>query len=128
MIGSLENCISVDDVRRCAWRQLTSHAEHRTGAGLRVVLKNRIVKSAMSDSLGDGTGHPTDSECKLYRRWAKGGLAASIIGKVQGSPFFSEKPGNLFTTCSCSELAAPQLPFRACPSISTRCLGFVSSP
>ena len=24
-----------------------------------VVLKNRIAKSAMSDSLGDGIGHPT---------------------------------------------------------------------
>ncbi|MEH6647914.1 hypothetical protein [Sulfitobacter sp.] len=27
-----------------------------------VVLKNRIVKSAMSDSLGDGTGHPTPEQ------------------------------------------------------------------
>ena len=60
-----------------------------------VVLKNRIIKSAMSDSLGDGTGHPTDGQSKLYRRWAKGGLAASIIGEVQCTPDFAEKPGNL---------------------------------
>lgn len=64
------------------------------------VLKNRIVKSAMSDSLGDGTGHPTDPQCRLYRRWAKGGLAASIVGEVQGSPSFCEKPGNLVLTAS----------------------------
>lgn len=60
-----------------------------------VVLKNRIVKSAMSDSLGDGTGHPTQAQVHLYRHWAEGGLAASIIGEVQGTPFFAEKPGNL---------------------------------
>lgn len=58
-------------------------------------LKNRIVKSAMSDSLGDGTGHPTDSQIRLYRRWAQGGLAAAIIGEVQATPRFAEKPGNL---------------------------------
>ncbi|MGR3714000.1 MAG: NADH:flavin oxidoreductase/NADH oxidase family protein [Shimia sp.] len=60
-----------------------------------VVLKNRIAKSAMSDSLGDGKGHPTQVQIQLYRRWAQGGLAVSIIGEVQGSPNFAEKPGNL---------------------------------
>jgi len=60
-----------------------------------VTLKNRIVKSAMSDSLGDGTGHPTSEQIRLYQRWARGGVAASIIGEVQGSPGYAEKPGNL---------------------------------
>ena len=60
-----------------------------------VKLKNRIAKSAMSDSLGDGAGNPTDDQIRLYERWAKGGLALSIIGEVQGTPNFAEKPGNL---------------------------------
>ena len=60
-----------------------------------VVLKNRIAKSAMSDSLGDGTGHPTPEQIRLYQRWAEGGLAVSIIGEVQGSSNYAEKPGNL---------------------------------
>ncbi len=60
-----------------------------------VVLKNRIAKSAMSDSLGDGAGAPTHDQINLYRQWAKGGLALSIIGEVQGTPHFAEKPGNL---------------------------------
>lgn len=60
-----------------------------------VILKNRIAKSAMSDSLGDGTGHPTAEQIRLYQRWADGGLAASIIGEVQGSSAYAEKPGNL---------------------------------
>lgn len=60
-----------------------------------VTLKNRLVKSAMSDSLGDGTGHPSPEQIRLYERWADGGAAAAIIGEVQGNPHFAEKPGNL---------------------------------
>ncbi|NRB29168.1 MAG: NADH:flavin oxidoreductase/NADH oxidase family protein [Rhizobiaceae bacterium] len=76
-----------------------------------VVLKNRIAKSAMSDSLGDGAGHPTPEQIRLYQRWAEGGLAVSIIGEVQGDPGFAEKPGNLVLNRSSnldrfSELAA----------------------
>lgn len=58
-------------------------------------LKNRIAKSAMSDSLGDGSGHPTAEQIRLYERWASGGCAVSIIGEVQGNPNYAEKPGNL---------------------------------
>jgi 2,4-dienoyl-CoA reductase-like NADH-dependent reductase (Old Yellow Enzyme family) len=60
-----------------------------------VTLKIRIAKSAMSDSLGDGTGHPTKEQNRLYQRWARGGLAVSIIGEVQGTAHYAEKPGNL---------------------------------
>lgn len=60
-----------------------------------VVLKNRLVKSAMSDSLGDGCGNPTDTQIRLYQRWANGGAAALIVGEVQTSPNYAEKPGNL---------------------------------
>lgn len=60
-----------------------------------VVLKHRIAKSAMSDSLGDGTGNPTPAQRRLYARWAQGGAALSLIGEVQPTPRFPEKPGNL---------------------------------
>ena len=60
-----------------------------------VQLKNRLVKSAMSDSLGDGAGNPTEPQMKLYERWAEGGATLSLIGEVQVSPYFPEKPGNL---------------------------------
>lgn len=49
----------------------------------------------MSDSLGDGGGNPTDSQVDLYRRWARGGTALSIIGEVQVDHRYPEKPGNL---------------------------------
>lgn len=59
------------------------------------ILKNRIAKSAMSDSLGDGSGHPTAEQSRLYERWANGGVSVAIIGEVQPTPNFAEKPGNL---------------------------------
>ena len=58
-------------------------------------LKNRLIKSAMSDSLGDGAGNPTEAQMRLYERWAQGGAALSVIGEVQTSPDYPEKPGNL---------------------------------
>ncbi len=58
-------------------------------------LKNRIAKSAMSDSLGDGAGAPTPTQTRLYERWAEGGVGLSIIGEVQCGPDYAEKPGNL---------------------------------
>ncbi|WP_172329431.1 oxidoreductase [Mangrovicoccus sp. HB161399] len=58
-------------------------------------LKNRIVKAAMSDSLGDGRGNPTCAQMRLYERWAEGGAALSLIGEVQTDPRYPEKPGNL---------------------------------
>jgi 2,4-dienoyl-CoA reductase-like NADH-dependent reductase (Old Yellow Enzyme family) len=60
-----------------------------------VVLKNRLVKAAMSDSLGSGAGDPTDEQVRLYERWSKGGTALSIVGEVQVDPRYPEKPGNL---------------------------------
>jgi len=60
-----------------------------------VILKNRLAKSPMSDSLGDGEGNPTETQIQLYEKWAKGEVALSFIGEVQGDPRFPEKPGNL---------------------------------
>lgn len=59
------------------------------------ILKNRLAKSAMSDSLGNGEGNATEAQARLYERWAEGGAAVSIIGEVQGDPRYPEKPGNL---------------------------------
>jgi 2,4-dienoyl-CoA reductase-like NADH-dependent reductase (Old Yellow Enzyme family) len=59
------------------------------------VLKNRIIKSAMSDSLGDGLGNSTEAQIRLYERWDEGGVALSLIGEVQGDFRYPEKPGNL---------------------------------
>ena len=82
--------------------QQTHSAEEILGRPLElpcgVVLKNRIIKSAMSDSLGDGEGNSTQEQARLYERWAKGGVALSLIGEVQTIPEYPEKPGNLVLT------------------------------
>jgi len=62
------------------------------------ILKNRLAKSPMSDSLANGEGDPTAAQIRLYERWADGGAAVSFIGEVQGDPRFAEKPGNLVLT------------------------------
>ncbi|MCJ8339173.1 MAG: NADH:flavin oxidoreductase/NADH oxidase family protein [Pseudomonadales bacterium] len=78
-----------------------------------VVLKNRLVKSAMSDSLADGEGNPTQAQIRLYERWAEGGVALSIIGEVQGDARFPEKPGNLVLGISSNPEALHALACRA---------------
>ena len=58
------------------------------------ILKNRMSKSPMSDSLSDA-GDATPEQIRLYERWAEGGVALSLIGEVQGSALFPENTGNL---------------------------------
>ncbi|MGB3829870.1 MAG: NADH:flavin oxidoreductase [Ornithinimicrobium sp.] len=60
-----------------------------------LILKNRMAKAAMSDSLGSGAGDPTEEQIELYRRWSFGGAALSLVGEVQVDPAYPEKPGNL---------------------------------
>lgn len=60
-----------------------------------LMLKNRLVKAAMSDSLGDGRGGVTKDQVRLYERWAAGGVSLAIVGEVQVDARYPEKPGNL---------------------------------
>ncbi|PEI05548.1 oxidoreductase [Pantoea agglomerans] len=68
-----------------------------------IVLKNRLVKTAMSDALGDGCGNATQRQARLYERWASGGVALSIIGEVQVDPRYPEGPGNLVMLSSADQ-------------------------
>ncbi|CAJ1958974.1 unnamed protein product [Cylindrotheca closterium] len=61
------------------------------------LLKNRIIKACMSDSLGE-CGCPTKPQIRLYERWAEGGVGLSCVGEVQVDPRYPEKPGNLVPT------------------------------
>jgi 2,4-dienoyl-CoA reductase-like NADH-dependent reductase (Old Yellow Enzyme family) len=45
-------------------------------------LKNRIVKSAMSERLGTAQGAPSEALVQLYRTWAAGGTGLLITGNV----------------------------------------------
>ncbi|MBE1276799.1 oxidoreductase [Enterovibrio baiacu] len=77
------------------------------------VLKNRLIKSAMSDSLGDGAGNATAPQARLYEKWAEGGVALAIIGEVQFDPRFPERPGNLVLSDGADVTALRELTSRA---------------
>ena len=59
------------------------------------VIKNRIVKAAMSDGLADSKNHATRQHCRLYRRWSEGGAGLLIVGEVQVDHRHLERPGNI---------------------------------
>ena len=43
-----------------------------------VVIKNRLLKSAMSEALGTRDGAPTPELTRLYQAWAEGGIGLCI--------------------------------------------------
>ena len=67
----------------------------------------------MSDSLGNGQGNPTQTQMRLYERWAEGGIGLSIIGEVQGGSEHAEKPGNLVLNDGSDTAALKELTRRA---------------
>ncbi len=61
-----------------------------------VTLTNRLAKSAMSESLGDGkTGAPTERLARLYERLGRGGAALLITGNVMISRGARGEPANV---------------------------------
>lgn len=46
----------------------------------KVVVPNRIAKSAMVEGLADPEGRPTPEMAKLYRRWSAGGVGLMVTG------------------------------------------------
>jgi 2,4-dienoyl-CoA reductase-like NADH-dependent reductase (Old Yellow Enzyme family) len=60
-----------------------------------VRIKNRLVKSAMSEALGTGDNHPTALLERLYSRWALGGIGLSITGNVMVDGRALGEPNNV---------------------------------
>ena len=57
-------------------------------------LKNRIVKSAMSEALADENNDPTDGLIALFRRWSEGGAGLLITGNTPIDRWHLEHAGN----------------------------------
>ena len=60
-----------------------------------VVIKNRLLKSAMSEALGDRKGAPTPELAHLYQAWADGGIGLCITGNVMVDHGAIGEPGNV---------------------------------
>lgn len=59
-----------------------------------VTLKNRIVKSAMSEALGDAFNNPTQGLIALFERWSAGGAGLLITGNTPIDRQHLEHAGN----------------------------------
>ncbi len=62
------------------------------------VLPNRLVKSALSEQLGDRRNAPTRELFELYRTWAGGGAGTLITGNVMVDPAALGEPRNVAAT------------------------------
>lgn len=58
-------------------------------------VKNRLLKSAMSEAMGTRDGAPTHALAHLYQAWADGGIGLCITGNVMIDPAALGEPGNV---------------------------------
>lgn len=65
-----------------------------------VTLKNRIVKSAMSEGLADEYNNPTQAQIDLFAQWSKGGAALLITGNTPVDRMHLEHAGNFVLDAS----------------------------
>jgi len=59
------------------------------------VLKNRILKSAMSEIMGDRKHGPTPELSRLYERWSEGGTGLLVTGNVMVDRRALGEPNNV---------------------------------
>lgn len=59
------------------------------------VIRNRLVKAAMTEGLATMAGVPTPELERLYGQWSDGGAGVLISGNVQVDRFHLEQPGNV---------------------------------
>ena len=60
-----------------------------------VVIKNRFLKSAMTEGLASESASANDKHVNLYDRWAKGGSGILVTGNVFVDHRYIERPGNV---------------------------------
>jgi len=59
-------------------------------------LKNRLVKSAMTERMSNKKLEPTENHHHLYELWAKTGAALLITGNLMVDPVHRESAGNVY--------------------------------
>ena len=60
-----------------------------------VTIRNRILKSAMSEQLGDKAHNPKPGLETVYRTWAEGGLGISVTGNIMIDRTALGEPANV---------------------------------
>lgn len=59
------------------------------------IVKNRLLKSAMSETLGTAGNRVSPELVQLYRTWAEGGIGLSVTGNVMVDRRALGEPGNV---------------------------------
>ncbi|MFU2182380.1 hypothetical protein ACM0P9_09150 [Streptococcus pluranimalium] len=59
------------------------------------VLDNRFFKSAMSETMADSQGAPSDDLIALYDFWAKQGMGVLVTGNIMVDGRYLGEPGNV---------------------------------
>ena len=72
-----------------------SQIDHSITLPCGVVIRNRLMKSAMSEQLGDKNHNPKKGLETLYRTWAKGGLGISVTGNIMIDRSALGEPANV---------------------------------
>ncbi len=80
------------------------------------VIKNRLVKAAMTERISDKYLEPTEQHNHLYRQWAQTGAGLLITGNVVIDPVHVESAGNIYVG---DEKILPKLKLMAEAATST---------
>lgn len=84
------------------------------------VVKNRLLKSAMSEALGESDGAPKPDLATLYGAWANGGIGICVTGNVMIDHRALGEPGNVIIEDE-TNLAALQKWAKAATQNNTQC-------
>ena len=84
------------------------------------VIKNRLFKSAMSETLGTPDGAATPELARLYQAWADGGIGLCVTGNVMIDRGARGEPGNVVIEDQ-QHLAALKAWARAATRNGTQC-------
>ena len=60
------------------------------------IIKNRIVKSAITERISDQNLEPNEKHHHLYKLWADTGAGIIITGNVMVDPVYTESAGNVY--------------------------------
>ncbi len=74
---------------------MTTTLDHTITLPCGVILKNRILKSAMTEGMADRNDHATQRHATLYKRWSEGEAGLLITGNVMVDARYLERPGNV---------------------------------
>lgn len=85
----------MDSIDGASLKNPESYVQKPFTLGNGVIIKNRLLKSAMSEALGTIDNAPTVKLSTLYRRWAKGGTGLCITGNVMVDSSAIGEPGNV---------------------------------